>query len=237
MPKLLKSFIWRVSKKILKKHTSDFSPANRSLPEADKWALSEFILDRIVPVVGVHPYPLDELLLMCATVAYFQPQIIIEWGTHVGASARVFYEVTHWLGLRTEIHSVDLPPVARHVENLDDLNDRGRLVRGLDVQLHMGDGLDVAQSIVSLHPNAMPLFFLDGDHAYQSVWRELNGVKSITPHAAVLVHDSFYQGPESNYNCGPSEAIALFAQANQLQVHSTLLGLPGMSLVFWNESL
>lgn len=188
-----------------------------------------------MPVVGVHPYPLDELLLMCATVAYFKPQIIIEWGTHFGVSARVFYEMTRYLGLRIEIHSVDLPPTAQHVENLDDPNRRGRLVKGLDVQLHLGDGLDVAQSIMSAHHNTMPLFFLDGDHAYQSVWRELNGVKSITNRGVVLVHDSFYQGPESNYNRGPSEAVTQFAQANRLRVYSTLLGLPGMSLVYWNE--
>src|SRR5208283_6075124 len=73
-------------------YRADLTPDTRSLPEADKWALSEFILQELVPVVDVHPYPLDELLLMCSTLAFFKPDAIFEWGTHAGKSARIFYE-------------------------------------------------------------------------------------------------------------------------------------------------
>ncbi|WP_407194082.1 hypothetical protein [Bradyrhizobium sp. STM 3566] len=34
--------------------------------EVDLWTLSSFLLEKLVPVVGTHPYPLNELLLMSA---------------------------------------------------------------------------------------------------------------------------------------------------------------------------
>ena len=75
--------------------------------EVDNFAMSRMLLKRIVPVVGVHPYPLNELLLMAAAVCVIQPRYIFEWGTHIGKSARLFYEVTEYFGLDTEIHSID----------------------------------------------------------------------------------------------------------------------------------
>ena len=40
---------------------------NASEFEVDLWILSRFVLEKIAPVVGTHPYPLNELLLMTAT--------------------------------------------------------------------------------------------------------------------------------------------------------------------------
>lgn len=210
---------------------SNFS--THSLPEADKWALSEFILQKLVPVVGVHPYPLDELLLMCTTLAYFRPDIILEWGTHTGKSARIFYEAAAYLKLRTQIHSVDLPPDKEHAENIHEVSQRGVFVRGLPVALHAGDGLTISRELLSGGRPDFPLFFVDGDHSYVSVENELNGIKSMTPRAVVLAHDTFLQGPESGYNCGPYEALNKFAAHHQLPIYSTILGLPGMSLTYW----
>jgi predicted O-methyltransferase YrrM len=208
-----------------------FGPDNRKYPEADKWRLSQFILDRLVPVVGVHPFPLDEQLFMCSTVAYFKPEIIIEWGTHKGASARIFYEIVRFIGLSIAVHSIDLPPEANHVENLKLAGERGRLVRDLDVRLHLGDGLDVAKTL--LQHESFALFFLDGDHSYASVRRELNGVKQLSSRGVVLVHDTFLQGPESGYNIEPYQALQEFTRQNRLPQYSTVLGLPGMSLSYW----
>lgn len=57
-------------------------------PEIDKWLVSKFVLERLVPIIGFHPFPLDELMLMTATVVCFSPSHIFEWGTHLGKSAR-----------------------------------------------------------------------------------------------------------------------------------------------------
>ena len=209
------------------------NPATHSLPEADKWILSDFILQNLIPVVGVHPYPLDELLLMCSTLAYFKPDMILEWGTHYGKSARTFYETAKYLQLGTEIHSIDLPPDEEHVENIHKTSQRGSFVRGLPVALHLGDGLTVARQIIRAQEPVLPLFFLDGDHSYESVRDELNGIKDMVPRAVILAHDTFFQGKEFGYNCGPYEALSKFISQYHLPLQSTNLGLPGMSLTYW----
>ncbi|MFN3531096.1 MAG: methyltransferase domain-containing protein [Candidatus Brocadia sp.] len=215
-------------------NVSKFSPINRTYPEADKSMLSNFIITKLIPIVGTKPYPLDELLLICSAVSYFKPQAIIEWRTHSGCSARIFYETTKHLGVHAEIHSIDLPPSVSHPENLKD--GRATFVKGLPITLHLGDGLDVAKELMKNKKNIFTLFFVDGDHSYQSVWRELNGIKTIAENAAILVHDTFYQGKESNYNCEPFEAVTKFAKENGYAVWSTQLGLPGMSLLWLNQN-
>jgi cephalosporin hydroxylase len=171
---------------------------------------------------------------MCSSVTFFKPDIIIEWGTHLGKSARVFYEIVKHLRIKTEIHSIDLPLKSNHIENIQDQNQRGMFVRGLPVHLHLGDGLETAGALL-LHQKIkynFPLFFVDGDHSYDSVWKELNGIKELTKNAAILMHDMFYQGKVSNYNCGPYEAGKRFTEENDLYLWSTQLGLPGMSLLW-----
>jgi cephalosporin hydroxylase len=225
---------WFYSKtEILPAYPSNLNPAAHSLPEADKWILSEFILLKLVPVIGVHPYPLDELLLMCSTLAYFKPDMILEWGTHYGKSARIFYDTAKYLQLGSEIHSIDLPPEAEHVENIHKTSQRGSFVRGLPVTLHLGDGLTVAQQILRAQKPALPLFFLDGDHSFESVRKEVNVIEEIAPRAVVLAHDTFFQGSESGYNCGPYKALSEFTSQHHLPLQSTNLGLPGMSLTYW----
>jgi cephalosporin hydroxylase len=211
------------------------NPASRSLPEADKWALSEFILQKLIPIAGIHPYPLDELLLMCSTLAYFRPDLILEWGTHYGKSARIFYEATIYLNLKTQIHSIDLPPTAEHIENIHEASQRGALVRRLPVMLHLGDGLTIARQVIQKEKPDLPLFFIDGDHSFASVQNELKGIHNMAPQAVVLAHDTFWQGGESGYNCGPAEALSEFATQHKLPLQTTLLGLPGMSLTYWQS--
>jgi cephalosporin hydroxylase len=213
--------------------TRDFDVNTHPQPEADKWTLSEFVVKTLVPIVGVHPYPLDELLLMCSTLNYFRPDLIVEWGTHYGASARVFFEAAQFLSIKTEIHSADLPLDVAHVENLQDQNMRGHLVKGKPVHLHFGDGLVVVQNLMEEKQPRLPLIFLDGDHAYETVQRELNILKEIAPRAVVLAHDTFYQKESSNYNIGPYKAVTEFAEKHSLPTYSTALGLPGMTLLYW----
>lgn len=202
--------------------------------EVDAWALSRFVLAKLVPTVGMHPFPLHELMLMSAAFCRLKPPQVYEWGTHIGKSARVFYECAQHYGVRTWIHSVDLPDQMDHVEHPKD--SRGTLVRGLPgIQLHQGDGIEVALSVwrESGSPPA-PLFFIDGDHAYESVLRELSAVVSEIPGASVLLHDTFYQSRESGYNVGPSRAIedVLSAHPGRYKRLDSGLGLPGMTLLY-----
>jgi cephalosporin hydroxylase len=201
--------------------------------EVDNWQLSRFVLEKLVPVVGVHPFPLQELMLVTAAVCRFRPVQIFEWGTHIGKSARIFHECLVHFGISSEIHSVDLPADATHVEHPD--SRRGELVHGIDgVHLHLGDGLDVSLSVWNqLGRKSNVLFFVDGDHEYSSVHRELSIIVREVPTAAILLHDTFYQSPESRYNVGPHRAIndALTATSGYRRLESGL-GLPGMTLLY-----
>lgn len=231
----MKLFNTRFLSRLLKVpvYSSTFDFDTHPLPEANKWTLSEFVLRRIVPIVGVHPYPLDELLLMSSTMAYFRPDVIIEWGTHYGKSARTFYEISDYLHLGATIHTIDLAINMLHAENNLDARERAIYLRGLPVSLHLGDGVTVAKEIVTHLKPKLPLFFVDGDHSFESVSNELKSIKEICRSAVVLVHDTFFQGSESKYNCGPYEALKEFTDNNRLPRQATVLGLPGMSLTYW----
>jgi cephalosporin hydroxylase len=201
--------------------------------EVDAWLTSDFVLERLVPRVGVRPFPLHELLLMTAAVVRLRPPLVLEWGTHVGKSAWIFRETIASFGISSHVHSVDLPADASHVEHPG--RRRGEMVRGLSgVTLHEGDGLDVAVRVWAMagRPPA-PLFFLDGDHARASVLREVEGVAVAVPGAAILLHDTFFQSSGSGYNIGPHLAVeeVLAQHPGRWEVLRSGLGLPGMTLL------
>lgn len=202
--------------------------------EVNNWLVSEFVLNTLVPIVGVHPFPLNELVLMVAAVCRLKPDRIYEWGTHLGKSARVFYETARHFGLDVEIHSVDLPDHVIHQEHPG--HQRGMLVKGLQgVHLHQGDGLSVC---LDIHAKAATpkhtLIFIDGDHSYASVRRELAGIMTGIPEAHILLHDTFFQSSESGYNVGPYRAIseAITETDVRYRLLSTQTGLPGMTLLY-----
>src|SRR5438132_5168728 len=190
--------------------------------EVNKWIVSDFILDRIIPAVGFHPFPLDELLLMCSIVVRYKPKYIFEWGTHVGKSARIFYEVINAFGIDCEIHSIDLPENAHHEEHPRDEyamfvknfcraeigSEQRRQVGSKNVILHRGDGLEKSMELYKRFGHeAVVMFFVDGDHRFESVKRELETLVKEAENSIILLHDTFYQSKESNYNVGPHNAI------------------------------
>jgi cephalosporin hydroxylase len=201
--------------------------------EVDLWTLSRFLLEKTVPVVGTHPYPLNEQLLMTGAACWLKPSVIFDWGTHIGASARIFYECNEAFNLGYEIHSIDLLPDVSHVEHPG--KEHGRLVRGFKkVHLHRGNGVEVAlDQWQKLGRPRRPLFFVDGDHAYESVRDELNQIFSTVPDASALAHDTFFQSAESNYNIGPARAIDEIVGKfpARFRVVKSGLGLPGMTLL------
>jgi cephalosporin hydroxylase len=202
--------------------------------EVNNWVVSDFVVNKLVPIVGFHPFPLNELMLMTSAVCYFKPEFIFEWGTNIGKSARIFHEISEAFNVKCEIHSIDLPDDVFHNEHPQ--NERGKMVRGINkVTLHQADGLVRSFELLDQKkPKGRVLFFVDGDHSYESVKKELETILSKAPEAAVLLHDTFYQSEQSTYNIGPHNAIkdVLALKNNEYKTVSTNMGLPGMTLVY-----
>ncbi len=220
--------------------SSDFSSdepvvnPNCSEFEVNNWTISRFVINKLVPIVGEQPFPLNEQMLMVAAVCRLRPTHIFEWGTNIGKSARVFHETCIAFGIPAEIHSVDLPDDIEHGEH--PRSKRGMLVKNKKgVFLHQGDGLETSLRILSEKATAArPLFFIDGDHEYSSVKRELQGVLLETPGADILLHDTFYQSSGSKYNIGPYKAVVdvLKTVPDKFNVLTQNIGLPGMTLLW-----
>jgi hypothetical protein len=193
--------------------------------------LGRFVQFVLLPVVGTFPYPPSELMLMSAAVASIRPEIIIEWGTNTGVSARVFLETTRRYSIESEIHSIDLPSGTEHFEHPKWR--RGILVRGRDVVLHEGDGLATAMMILAANVGRRPLVFIDGDHAEAVVKREAETLWGIYPDLPILFHDT-YVDPKNHVPAnGPGLAIRDIVRrdAHRWVVTETGLGRPGMTLV------
>jgi len=196
--------------------------------------LSSFIIKDLLPIVGISPYPITELLLMSSAVVKLRPDYIFEWGTHLGVSARIFHEICKKYEINVNIYSIDLPDNIEHVEHPGEM--RGIKVKGIkNVVLHQGDGLDTSLKLAKkLEAKSKLLFLLDGDHEYDSVARELNGISKAFPKANIIIHDTFYQSADSGYNIGPFEAVRDFLNKNpnRYKKLSMDIGLPGMTLLY-----
>jgi len=175
--------------------------------EVNNQTLSIFVLNNLLPVVGLSPFPLNELLLMSAAICRIKPTYVFEWGTNIGTSARIFYETSKKFSLDVKIHSIDLPDDVYHSEHPGEK--RGMLVKKCEnVILHTGDGLDTAiEAAKSFEKDATYLFFLDGDHSYTSVYRKLTGIVDNFISPCILIHDTFFQSSGAGYNVGPNDVI------------------------------
>lgn len=205
--------------------------------EVRLWDISEFIIKKLVPVVGVHPFPLTELSLMVAAVCRIKPSHIYEWGTNIGVSARIFYETVAYFRMDCAIHTIDLPDDTMHVEHPG--RRRGALVRHIKrVHMHQGDGVTTALALWDAAvERRKALFFLDGDHSYESVIRELKWIDSHAGNASFLIHDTLFQSVEANYNTGPFLAVRDFLRdaPDRYARIDERLGLPGMTLLYPKE--
>jgi len=202
--------------------------------EVNNWIISEFIFQKLVPIVGITPYPINELALMVSAICRLKPTHIFEWGTNIGKSARIFYETAKHFGLSTEIHSIDLPDEIDHHEHPREK--RGMFVKGIPaVWLYQGDGVETSLEIYrKVSDLCRPLVYIDGDHSYSAVKRELGEIIKNMPNASILLHDTFYQSAESGYNLGPYKAITdtLSNMPHRYKNISTNTGLPGMTLLY-----
>lgn len=166
--------------------------------EANAAQLDRFVLEKILPKTGLL-YPLAEISLMALVVDRVRPTHIFEWGTNIGGSARIFHTITEVLQMDTEIHTWDLPEDVPHGQHPG--KDHGKLARGLSrVHFHREDGLAGSLAKLSAElskkPDLKPLFFVDGDHSYSSVIREISGLISVQDEFHLLAHDTFVQKPD-----------------------------------------
>ena len=108
------------------------------------------------------------------------------------------------------------------------------MVKGIDsVTLHQADGLAKSLEIYNeKKPQGNVLFFVDGDHSYESVKKELETILKNIPGAIVLLHDTLFQSEAAGYNVGPQKAIHETVTAATHKIVSTGMGLPGMTLVY-----
>ncbi len=236
--RFIKELKCKFSQMAYKKYCEPSVNQNCSRFEVNNWIISEFILNDLIPIVKIKPFPLNEQMLMVGAVCRFKPTHIFEWGTHKGKSARIFFETLHHFRITSEIHSIDLPQNIDHIEHPH--KKRGIFIKGIkEVQLYEGDGLSTALNILkTINGPIRPFFFLDGDHRVESVTRELDGITSACTNPIILVHDTFYQSEESRYNIGPYLAInnLLSNEKDFVKIESNT-GLPGITLLFKPSSL
>lgn len=137
--------------------------------------------------LGIPGYGDDEVAFIAKTLLKLQPSHVFEWGTNVGASARIFHEVTRLAGIRSTVHTWEHPdmttrdhPGHRHAELVDGI---------ATVIPYIGEGLIGALSLYTSTTPARALFFLDGDHSYATVLKELRAIAKVAAEAVILVHD------------------------------------------------
>lgn len=203
--------------------------------EVNNWEISRFVVEKLVPITGYVPYPLTELMLITTAVIYSKPAVVFEWGTHIGKGARILHEIKKAFNLDFDIHSIDLPEGVEHVENIS--RDRAQLVKDIhEVELHYGDGVDTAVKLYNeKYKGKTALFFVDGDHEYGTVKRELDTIyANVGKQLYALSHDTLFQRPESGYNIGPFKAGEEFLAAHpgEFETRRQELGLPGMTFIF-----
>lgn len=205
--------------------------------EADTTALDQLVLEKVIPQTGLL-YPLPEISLMALAVARVQPTHIFEWGTSSGGSAKIFHTITEALGWKTEIHTWDLPEDVPHGQHPG--QEHGKLARGLPrVHFHREDGLTGALGKMaaerSKNPKFRGLFFVDGDHSYHSVIRELAGLISVQDEFHLLAHDTFVQKPDAKGQSRESWLgcpTALEAFAKDYRWLNVGFGNPGMAYLW-----
>ena len=205
--------------------------------EANVVELDSFVLEKILPKTGLL-YPLAEISLMALVVDRVRPTHIFEWGTNIGSSAKIFHHITESLGMDIPIHTWDLPEDVPHGQHPKE--NHAKLAKGLAlVHFHRDDGLRGALAQYQIEktkdPKIRPLFFVDGDHSYASVIREITGIVSAQDEFNVLAHDTFVQKPDSKGQSRESWVgcpTALELAAQDYRWLNVGFGNPGMAYLW-----
>lgn len=142
-----------------------------------------------IALLKMGDYSDEDIGFMAHVVGEVQPTHIFEWGTNVGASARIFYELTEdWIPT-VDIHSTDWrPPGSRCFEFPDRY--QGYWVDGLPVTLHEGDGLKTTLEGFKWAKPARALVYLDDGHLFEENYVALETLHREHPDVSILVDDA-----------------------------------------------
>jgi len=135
-------------------------------------------------------YGTDEVEFIEETLLACRPKFIGEWGTNLGASARIFHELCVHHEIPAVINTVDLPEELESLDRDHSGIQTGDLLEGVPVWRHRGDGVTVALEMWVRAGRPPALFFLDGDHGFENVYRELVAIATVAPRAWMLLHDT-----------------------------------------------
>ncbi len=157
--------------------------------------------------IGLPGYTPEEVRFMGNTAEACRPEVVFDWGTNRGSSARVWFEATAHLPGPPQIHTIDLPDEVAAVTHEHAGDWTGRFIWNLRrVVQHRGDGATVTLDL--FREAGLPeraLFFVDGDHRVEAVSSELALLVENAPRATILLHDTNHPAfPELT---GPREAI------------------------------
>eukprot|EP00802_Teleaulax_amphioxeia_P004375 Tamp_04379.p1 GENE.Tamp_04379~~Tamp_04379.p1 ORF type:complete len:346 (+),score=24.92 Tamp_04379:2179-3216(+) len=163
-------------------------------------------------------YPPHELALMVSAMVHARPDFVLEWGTNIGVSSRVFVEAAEMLGLATQVHTFDVKTQqktgstgwvanARKCQGNEEREyfKEYKIFGKPCVHMHIGDGLDGAFAVYEAEAwaAARVLWFVDGDHSYEAVARELF---SIAGHASCQ-RPSFSSSSDADDSQGSSDIL------------------------------
>lgn len=147
------------------------------------------ISERIVSL-GIPGYGHTEVDFIHQAVGHWRPDIIFDWGTNKGSSARILFESARTWGFETVVHTIDLPLELSPADRDHAGAESGIYIRSVPVVGHVGDGVTVALLTYVRSRRHRPLFFIDGDHSYENVVRELRYIKRVAPSGAMILHDT-----------------------------------------------
>ena len=143
-----------------------------------------------IRALNLPAYGDQEVEFFGSVLERFRPTHVFEWGTNVGASARLFYEAALEFGYECEVHTVELPDSLSHLDRDHPGHRHGQWIEGLSIHAHRGLGLTLSMQLwVDLRPDRA-LFFLDGNHTYAVVLEELQSLSNLRPQPVVMIHDT-----------------------------------------------
>lgn len=137
-------------------------------------------------------YSEGELNLIGDTLVKLQPSFVFDWGTYGGWSARIFYEASKLYGYECKVCTTDLPNNESNKSSEFPGELLGILIKDVQVHQYRGDGVTVSLGIFKQYSPEKVLFFVDGDHTSNNVFRELDLIFSAAPRAVILCHDIKY---------------------------------------------
>lgn len=140
--------------------------------------------------IGLPAYGDDEVKFITGAMERHRPTHVFDWGTNVGASARLFYEAARIHGFPCEVHTVELPLEQAHLDRDHPGEHRYGQWLTPEIHGHRGDGLTCSLWLHGILKPERSLFFLDGCHEQAAVRRELDGIYQQAPEAVILGHDT-----------------------------------------------